>query len=66
MKAKLLKFISAYAADTRGVTMIEYGLFIGGLGLVVAASAFIIGDDISGVFTSLGEFLESNVGGPGN
>ncbi len=50
--ARLRRRGQAWAADESGVTAIEYGLFIAGIALVVAAAFMLMGDSIAHVFSS--------------
>lgn len=41
-----------------GATAIEYGLIAGGISLAIVAAVFLFGDDLSSVFTAIGEPMD--------
>jgi pilus assembly protein Flp/PilA len=51
------KLINRFCRDEDGPTMVEYGLLVGLIGLVVAAGATILGQDVSTMFKAIGTYL---------
>jgi Flp pilus assembly pilin Flp len=43
----------AFAADTAGVTFVEYGIIVAGVSVAVIVIAFLIGDDLVAVFEAV-------------
>ncbi len=42
--------LRAFAANTSGVTVVEYGIIVAGISIGVIVIAFLIGDDLAAVF----------------
>ena len=57
----MLKKFYAFLSDTSGVTGIEYGLMLGGIGITVMTGAFIAGDHLTEIFSSLGNYMTVHV-----
>lgn len=57
--AKLFLAASALVAlkDRRGATAIEYGLIAAGVSVVIAATVWLIGDNLSTIFTGIKDAL---------
>lgn len=56
---KLIAKLQAYANDESGATAIEYGLIAGGISLAIVASVFAFGDDLQGVFETIGTAMDN-------
>ncbi len=59
MLTKLIAMKNAYLNDIRGVTAIEYGLIAGGISLAIVAAVFAFGDDLEGMFNSIGGAMQA-------
>jgi pilus assembly protein Flp/PilA len=53
----IISAIKTFIADEDGVTAIEYGLIAALIGVAVAASAELVGDDIRAAFEFIAEQL---------
>jgi pilus assembly protein Flp/PilA len=53
------KLITRFRRDEDGPAMVEYGLLVGLIALVVALGAFVLGQDISIMFSNVGSYLKS-------
>lgn len=42
--------LRTFAQNQRGATAIEYGLLVGGLGVVICVASFAVGDELKAVF----------------
>lgn len=42
-----------------GATAIEYGLIAGGISIAIVASVMIVGEDLSGLFSTIGSTISS-------
>ena len=62
MITKLIAKFQAYAMDQEGATAIEYGLIAGGISLAIVAAVFAFGDDLEGVFNSIGDAMNAAAG----
>ena len=51
------KFVYRFRKDETGATMVEYGLLVGLIALVVALGATVLGQDISTMFSAIGNYL---------
>lgn len=49
--------LRAFKSDVSGATAIEYGLIAAGIGLVVLFAAQTLGDQLSALFTQIGDGL---------
>ena len=56
---KIITKIQSYLHDESGATAIEYGLIAGGISLAIVASVFAFGDDLQGVFDTIGTAMDN-------
>ena len=56
---KIITKIQSYLNDESGATAIEYGLIAGGISLAIVASVFAFGDDLQGVFDTIGTAMDN-------
>lgn len=56
---RLITKIQSYINDESGATAIEYGLIAGGISLAIVASVFAFGDDLQGVFETIGTAMDN-------
>lgn len=54
----MLGNLYAWLYSDEGATAIEYGLIAGGISLAIVAAVFLFGDDLSSVFTAIGEPMD--------
>lgn len=54
---KLLAMIKVYKEHQGGATAIEYGLIAAGISLAIAAVVFAFGEDLTGLFDTMGTTL---------
>jgi len=59
---KLIAKIQAYISDKDGATAIEYGLIAGGISLAIVAAVFAFGGDLSTLFDTIANKMESAAG----
>ena len=64
MLTKLYTCAQAYIAKEDGATAIEYGLIAAGIAVAIAAAVFLVGDDITALFTDVSTELQG-AGGEG-
>jgi pilus assembly protein Flp/PilA len=57
LRTRILRVIARVRQDDTGAAMVEYGLLIGLIALVVALGAQILGNDISSMFSKIGNYL---------
>ncbi|PJB70293.1 MAG: hypothetical protein CO093_08485 [Alphaproteobacteria bacterium CG_4_9_14_3_um_filter_47_13] len=57
----MFKKLYVFILDTRGVTGVEYGFILGGVGISVMTGAFMAGEEISAVFESLSSYMSGGV-----
>ncbi len=62
MLTKFISKVQAYIADKDGATAIEYGLIAGGISLAIVAAVFAFGDDLSTLFNSIADSMNSAAG----
>jgi Flp pilus assembly pilin Flp len=53
----MLTVIKNFCSDDSGPTMVEYGLLVVLIALVVALGAVILGQNLSGLFSSVGSYI---------
>ncbi len=53
------KIMNWLKKEESGQGMVEYGLIIAGIAIVVVGAIFLLGDDIAGMFNSVGDALTS-------
>lgn len=54
---KLISSVRKFMSDESGATAIEYGLIASVVGLVMAVGATALGNDLSALFTNIGNRL---------
>ncbi|QJD99864.1 Flp family type IVb pilin [Massilia forsythiae] len=59
--SNVISAFKAFVADENGVTAIEYGLIAALVGIAVAATAKVLGADISNVFGKISEKLQAAI-----
>jgi pilus assembly protein Flp/PilA len=47
-----------YFKETKAVTAVEYGLIVGGVGIAIIASVFLVGDSLELMFNTLSNFMD--------
>jgi len=53
----MLDLMKAYIKNEDGATAIEYGLIAAGISIAIAATVFVVGEDITGLFDSVSAAL---------
>ena len=51
--SKLRALLAELLKDERGATAIEYGLIVAGIGIVILASVFAVGEELNSLFTEV-------------
>ena len=64
LSLKLYCKAKAFVADKEGATAIEYAVIAGMIAVVIMVGAKALGEDLSGLFTSIGNALPSASSGP--
>jgi pilus assembly protein Flp/PilA len=59
----LMNILSMFRKDTRGATAIEYGLIAAGIAVAIAAAVFALGEDLTGLFGSVSDEIETRTPG---
>jgi len=56
---KLIALVQAYTTKEDGATAIEYGLIAAGIALAISAAVWAFGEDLTGLFESMGGKLQA-------
>lgn len=56
---RMLAVVRSLRCDERGLTGVEYAIMLVFLSIVIAAGAFVLGGDVSGLFNDVGGSLEA-------
>jgi pilus assembly protein Flp/PilA len=62
--SNIISAIKTFISDEEGVTAIEYGLIAALIGVAIAATAGVVGDDIEAAFAYIAAQLPDNPGAP--
>lgn len=62
---RLTRFLKRFLRDEQGVTAIEYGLIAALIAVVIIGTVTTVGENLDGVFESIGTSLGTATGGTG-